>query len=85
MVACELMEIIFFPLFTTCEITSGVSHLILNFLEREGRTVIYQSASKEEPINVQGTGKHKVQGKAKWIVFCSNLKGEKEYHRIIES
>lgn len=79
MAACELMEIIFFRLFTTCEDTSGVSHLILNFLEREKRTVTYQSASKEEPSNVQGTGKHKVQGKAKWIGFCSNLKREKEY------
>ncbi|KAK4830255.1 LOW QUALITY PROTEIN: hypothetical protein QYF61_009322 [Mycteria americana] len=57
MTACELMEIIFsfyLPL-----ATSGVSHLILNFLEQEKKRLMYWSTSSKESLNVQGTGKHK--------------------------
>lgn len=39
---------------------------------------MYWSASSKEPPNVHETGKPEVQGKAKWIGFCSNFKMRKE-------
>lgn len=38
---------------------------------------MYWGASSKKLPNAHGTGKPKVQGKAKWIGFCSNLEREK--------
>jgi len=53
-----------------------VLHLILNFLAQEKQYVLQRIQQEATFLGVQGTAKHEVRGKSKWIVFCSNLKRE---------
>lgn len=77
MAACKMAEVTFSPLFTASEVTSGVSHVILNSFAQHKKTLMYWSTSSKETHSVYETGKPKVQGKAKWIGFYSNFKREK--------